>query len=71
MSRPRAHTVIVNQTSREVVDDHNSHQPIFAGAPQGAKVGEDVRVTSRDGVGFQGFVAATTEAGDMLVRIRG
>lgn len=68
---PRSHSIFTSQPSREVIEDHNSSQPIFAPAPQGAKVGEDVRVTSRDGVGFQGFVAATTQAGDMLVRIRG
>jgi hypothetical protein len=66
------HNITTNRTSAQLIEAYNSnHNSWTVPAPIGAKVGDDVLMTSSDGVGFLCFVAGTSHTDDtMTTRIR-
>lgn len=66
------HNITTTTTSTDMIEAYNSnHNSWTVPAPAGAKVGDDVLITSRDGVQFLSFVAGLAPADEMIVRVRG
>ncbi len=66
------HNITINRKASDLVEAYNDrHQSWLVPAPTDAEVGDQVMLTSSDGVDFLCWVSGMHSTGDMTIRVSG